>query len=539
MSSISGITRDISGCSHGESFPRTSSSSITSTTKTSTAAPQTPRISRWALVEIGEICNEQVCTPELDKLPKINPSELEIKGLLGEGGFASVCEVIYQNETYALKQIRKHKRGRDEEDWMLAVFDLCNEASILGKVAPHENIVKITGVCQSSVSEAYRSYPDGWFFLEEKLENTLSNRLNEWRRELKATNVTGCLSRFRDRRRSLPTMGGGSGGSSTLNHRLLSLNGVYERLESVALGIANAMKYLHSDSLRLAVRDLKPQNIGFDSNGIVKVFDLGMARPMEEVASSALAGTFRYLSPEALLGKPISMESDVYSFGIILFELVTLSKPYDEYFQRGSLVRKDSFIRDVIEGCTRPDLSRLPCRATSRLISRCWDPSPRSRPSFEKIHSMLLHILSTGRDRADLLRTMVGINHEEDTVPTSIVKNDDNHNNNNNNNNSISSASSSQYLPVKNTVTWEADIGRSDDSSCDIIIPCKKPSSSSSKDGRNGNTFRGLFRTLKPLPIQKGRACSDNTAATQSNSSLGTMSVSSLGNALDDEETRR
>lgn len=337
--------------------------------------------------EAAAICDHQVCTPELKILPHIPYSDLKVGRLLGEGGFSSVFEVRYHNIPLALKKIRRNKRGSEVEDLVMAIFDLCNEATILGKVSPHENIVSIQGVCQASVSEAYMSHPDGWFFLEEKLHDTLANRLNIWRRELQLS-ASGPLSRLRSRDHSISSLIDPSHQIS-----ILSLRRMYDRLQEVALGVANAMSHLHSQPLQIAFRDLKPQNIGFDSRGVVKLFDLGMARPIQETKAVGVAGTYRYLSPEALLGKTITLESDVYSFGVILYELVTLAKPYDQFFERGKLKMK-AFCDDVVVTGWRPDLSDIPCRWTAFLISKCWDPSPSARPSFQKIHRMIERIVS-------------------------------------------------------------------------------------------------------------------------------------------------
>ena len=337
--------------------------------------------------QAAAVCDNQVCTPELTILPHIPYSDLEVGKLLGEGGFSSVFEVRYHNIPMALKKIRRNKRGGEVEDLIMAIFDLCNEASILGKVSPHENIVSIQGVCQESVSEAYNSHPDGWFFLEEKLQDTLANRLNKWRRELQLS-TSRPLARLRSANHSKSSL-------MDPSHQIpiLSLKSMYDRLQDVALGVANAMKHLHSQPLQIAFRDLKPQNIGFDSNGVVKLFDLGMARPIQDIDAAGVAGTYRYLSPEALLGKTISLESDVYSFGIILYELVTLTKPYDQFFERGKLKMK-AFHDDVVVDGWRPDLSNVQCRWTAFLISKCWDPTPSSRPSFQQIHRLIQRILS-------------------------------------------------------------------------------------------------------------------------------------------------
>ncbi len=395
--------------------------------------PRRPRISRWAVQEIAEVCDDQVRTPEIQSLPQIPRDELEIVSLLGEGGFSSVFQVKRGEQTLALKQLRRHKRGREEEDWILAVFDLCNEISLLAKLGPHENIVPILGVCQTSVSETYRKHIDGYFFVMEKLEDTLGNRLKEWRHQ------AGRHQRLRRR------------------HETELLSSCRERLQNVAIGIARAMSHLHSIDFQIAIRDLKPQNIGFDKNGVVKLFDFGMARPVHETDTAELAGTFRYISPEAVLGHRIGLESDVYSFGVILFELATLVKPFDQYFHHGKLVRKDAFLENVVVGGWRPSLSNVPCRATRRLIEKCWDPSPRGRPCFDRIYFLLNQIVA---------KTV-------DSAPTEKI-----------------------VVPKTTKPTLETDL--------DSSLP------------RINSSFRGLFRGLKPLPKESKRMSSDVTVDTTS-----------------------
>lgn len=402
-----------------------------------------PRISRWALQEIKEVCDDQILSPEIQALPQISRDELETVGQLGEGGFSTVYHVKRGEETLALKQLRKHKRGRDEEDWVLAVFDLCNEISLLAKLGPHENIVSILGVCQTSASQAYRNHMDGYFFVMEKLEDTLSNRLNEWRQQ------TGRHHRL-------------------LRKQEIDLSKLKERLEQVAIGIARAMSHLHSMDFQIAIRDLKPQNIGFDKNGVVKLFDFGMARPVHETDTAELAGTYRYISPEAIMGRRIGLESDVYSFGVILYELATLAKPFDQYFQRGKLVRKEAFCEHVMVGGWRPSLSIIPCRATRRLIEKCWDPVPRARPCFDRIYFLLNQIVAN-----------LSLDPPCPPIETNMM---------------MSSLKVTKPTP--------------EDGALDNNTPVH----------RNSSSFRGLFRGLKPVVKENKRMCSDVTADTTSRS---------------------
>lgn len=514
-------------------------------------------------------------------------------GLLGQGGFASVHRVQYTGNnhkllsgsttTLAQKQIRLHKRGRNEEDWILAVFDLCNEAALLGRIGPHENIVELKGVCQQSVSEAYKTTAGGWFFLEEELEDTLADRLKVWRHQLEEQQQGGGgssnnpkESRLRRawrarRRHSLPTMLRGAAASTTAASSpppedLLSESSIHHRLQTVGLGIANAMKHLHSQDYQIVVRDLKPQNIGFSAtDGKVKLFDLGMARPVQEVdALSHVAGTFRYIAPEILLGqgnKTSNLESDIYSFGIILYELATLSKPFEgEYFSKGKLIQRDAFYQQVIVEGQRPDLSHIQCKATARLISKCWDPSPRQRPSFEKIHSMLSFILenaaaaeaaktattmkdaassTTSTDnnpsstRLDMLRDSMarlemgatprissGDEPSYSTTTSASLQKDDHRSGLLLSSRSDKESSKSSPNIGQHHKTPLHD-GEDQDDDCNLPRIAKAKTTPS---------FQGLFRGLKPLSKLKSRVCSDTTV-TMSSTTSGAMMM--MGGSVD------
>lgn len=499
--------------------------------QTSYVKKSRPRISKWALLELAEVCDDQVCTEEIKALPQLSHQDIEMQGLLGEGGFSSVFQVkILKNQNggeeveegppLALKQLRIHKRGRDEEDWMLAVYDLCNETSLLARLAPHENIVDIRGVCGVSVSSAYKNHANGYFFVMEKLESTLYNRLSGWRQEIKQS--TGRLSRLRRHHSSTSMSQNGptsavTTGTTTAPHnnnsgglRLLSSPAVYERLNDVAIGIARAMSHLHSIDFQIAMRDLKPQNIGFDAIGTVKLFDFGMARQVHETDTAELAGTFRYISPEAILGHRIGLDSDVYSFGVILYELVTLLKPFDQFFQRGKLVRKEAFVENVVVGGWRPSLSGIPCRATRRLISKCWDPSPRARPCFDRIYFLLNHIVATNTGATTGTPTK-SFNPQNGSEPASLP------------NNTVPAAAAAAVTKPKNShmlVKSQNSMPEQVESraATPVVDLCSDIQSPLSQPKSNRSSFRGLFRNLKPLSKQSSRILSDVTAETAASS---------------------
>ncbi|HEY2006566.1 MAG TPA: protein kinase [Solirubrobacteraceae bacterium] len=90
-----------------------------------------------------------------------------------------------------------------------------------------------------------------------------------------------------------------------------------------ALGAAHARHIVH--------RDVKPQNVLIDEEGSAKVTDFGIARTMEEdglTADGRVIGTTDYVSPEQALGRPVTGQSDLYSLGVVLYEMLTGEVPF-------------------------------------------------------------------------------------------------------------------------------------------------------------------------------------------------------------------
>ena len=90
-----------------------------------------------------------------------------------------------------------------------------------------------------------------------------------------------------------------------------------------ALGAAHARHIVH--------RDVKPQNVLIDEEGSAKVTDFGIARTLDEeglTADGRVLGTTDYVSPEQALGQPVTGQSDLYSLGIVLYEMLTGEVPF-------------------------------------------------------------------------------------------------------------------------------------------------------------------------------------------------------------------
>ena len=96
-----------------------------------------------------------------------------------------------------------------------------------------------------------------------------------------------------------------------------------------AIEIARALGAAHDH--RIVHRDVKPQNVLIDEEGTAKVTDFGIARSLTEeglTADGRVLGTTDYVSPEQALGQDVDAQSDLYSLGVVLFEMLTGDVPF-------------------------------------------------------------------------------------------------------------------------------------------------------------------------------------------------------------------
>ncbi|KAK6152330.1 hypothetical protein DH2020_014965 [Rehmannia glutinosa] len=119
-------------------------------------------------------------------------------------------------------------------------------------------------------------------------------------------------------------------------YRLLHKRGAREVLDekrrlSMAYDVANGMNYLHNHNPPIVHRDLKSPNLLVDEKYTVKVCDFGLSRFKANtfLSSKSAAGTPEWMAPEVLRDEPSNEKADVYSFGVILWELATLQQPWD------------------------------------------------------------------------------------------------------------------------------------------------------------------------------------------------------------------
>ena len=315
-----------------------------------------------------DIFNAQSKLSRLDKLKELSWSDVQELATVGVGGFSRVYKISYQDQYYALKCLNQETLER-RKLFATGAMDLALEGEILARLS-HPNIIQLQGVTAGGPLQAYMESERGYFLLLDLLEDTLQSKF-ETHRHMKT-------------RRGIKTK------------RFSPVASAKERIHTVAMGVAQGLEYMHS--LGVVLRDLKPDNVGFDSSGVPKLFDFGFAREVHTVHEKEAAGSLRYMAPEVALGKGTTVKSDVYSFGVLLWEILTGNKPYKGFSSR------PEFLDQVMNGNHRPPLHGIPSLALKRLIKDCWDPNPSNRPDMANVVKCLKlesSLSSSTGDRTD------------------------------------------------------------------------------------------------------------------------------------------
>jgi serine/threonine protein kinase len=146
----------------------------------------------------------------------------------------------------------------------------------------------------------------------------------------------------------------------------------------IAQDVARGMEYLHGRGI--IHRDLKSSNILLDGRRRGRICDFGLIRMKTRNPMTGLVGTSHWMAPEVLLSSPFYDEKvDVFSFEIVLWELLTSRRPYEYEQSQVALIVNvtQKHVRPVI-----PDSCPAGLRA---LIEQCWQADARLRPSFHEI----------------------------------------------------------------------------------------------------------------------------------------------------------
>lgn len=157
--------------------------------------------------------------------------------------------------------------------------------------------------------------------------------------------------------------------------------------------IASGMAYLHKHMI--IHRDLKSPNVLISHNNILKISDFGTSRQMGGDCHStkmSFAGTVAWMAPEVIRNEPCSEKIDVWSFGVVLWELLTLEIPYRDFEQSTIIYGVGNSTLSLPLPDSFPQGFRL-------LMQLCWKTKPRNRPSF---YNILAHIEIASREFNDI-----------------------------------------------------------------------------------------------------------------------------------------
>lgn len=174
-------------------------------------------------------------------------------------------------------------------------------------------------------------------------------------------------------------------GGSLYDYLHKNHNGVkLSQLLKFAIDVSKGMEYLHQN--KIIHRDLKTANLLMDTQKVVKVADFGVARFQNQGGvMTAETGTYRWMAPEVINHQPYDQKADVFSFAIVLWELVTAKVPYDTMTPLQAAL-------GVRQGL-RPDLPENTHPKLLDLMKRCWDAVPTNRPPFSEITIELEQLL--------------------------------------------------------------------------------------------------------------------------------------------------
>ncbi|KAG7593020.1 Protein kinase domain [Arabidopsis thaliana x Arabidopsis arenosa] len=278
------------------------------------------------------------------------------KNILGRGGFG----IVYKGELHDGTKIAV-KRMESSIISGKGLDEFKSEIAVLTRVR-HRNLVVLHGYCLEGNERllVYQYMPQG----------TLSRHIFHWQ----------------------------EGGLKPLE---------WTRRLIIALDVARGVEYLHTLAHQSFIhRDLKPSNILLGDDMHAKVADFGLVRLAPEGTQSIetkIAGTFGYLAPEYAVTGRVTTKVDVYSFGVILMELLTGRKALDAtrseeevhlatWFRR-MFINKDSFPKAIDHTIEVNEETLGSINIVAELANQCSSREPRDRPDMNHVVNVLVSLV--------------------------------------------------------------------------------------------------------------------------------------------------
>ncbi|KAJ8573941.1 hypothetical protein K7X08_010452 [Anisodus acutangulus] len=177
----------------------------------------------------------------------------------------------------------------------------------------------------------------------------------------------------------------------------------WRRRIHMALDIARGMNYLHHFNPPIVHRDLKSSNLLVDKNWTVKVGDFGLSRLKHEtyLTTKNGKGTPQWMAPEVLRNEPSNEKADIYSFGVILWELATEKIPWDN-LNSMQVIGAVGFMNQ------RLDIPKDVDPQWASIIESCWHSEPQLRPTFLELVDKLKDMLRQYAIQAQAARNVAG-----------------------------------------------------------------------------------------------------------------------------------
>ncbi|CAI0424727.1 unnamed protein product [Linum tenue] len=278
---------------------------------------------------------------------ELSTNEFADENVIGEGGYGIVYRGVFEDKTTVAVKNLLNNRGQAEKEFKV-------EVEAIGRVR-HKNLVRLLGYCAEG---AHR------MLVYEYVDN---GNLEQW-------------------------LHGDVGPCSPLT---------WEIRMNIITGTAKGLTYLHEGlEPKVVHRDIKSSNILLDKQWNPKVSDFGLAKLLGSESSyvtTRVMGTFGYVAPEYASTGMLNERSDVYSFGILLMEVISGRNPVD-YSRPPGEVNLVEWLKTMVtnrnaEGVLDP---RLPEKPSSRALKRallvalrCVDPNAQKRPKIGHVIHML------------------------------------------------------------------------------------------------------------------------------------------------------